>query len=238
MVNILLDQMGEGIQDHPAVDDFINDCLNGQIGLNEVDSIRLQIPRTIRAAYDIRNNRDSVHVNLRVPVNYADTQAGIAMCSWMLAEVLRVYGDGDHTDDMEEVGDLIEELSAPVSDGNPLTELETSRDDFDRQAVLEVLEGRVQVFGEDIRPGAEFEDLATDERIIVLMLGRLAATDLENIENQGASSGWYSEPADVSDTRVRQIANDLSFVSNSNQAGGYHIPGFRADEAIAYLEEE
>ncbi|MCJ0621391.1 hypothetical protein JZX76_18370 [Haloarcula hispanica] len=236
MVNILLDQMDENIQSRPNLGSFVNNCTSGNIGGDEPKSIRLQIPRTLRAAYDIRNNRDSVHVNLQVPVNHADTQAGIAMCSWMLAEVLRVYGDGGGTEDMEEIGDLIEELSEPVTDGNPLQDLEASHDDFDRRAVVHALDGTVQVVGDDVHPDREFNSLDTSEQVVSLLLGWRAAADLGNTDDAGASASWISGYVDVGDTRVRQIFNAYDFIQNGSENGDYQIPGFRVEEAINYLE--
>lgn len=238
MVNILRDQMGESVQPRPSVGTFVNDCTSGNIGNSEPNNIRLQIPRTLRAAYDIRNNRDSVHVNLKVSVNLADTQAGIAMCSWMLAEILRVYGASEDTDDMTMVGTLIEELSEPVTDGNPLKELETSHDDFDRDSVVRVLDGVVQIADGDVQPDSEFAPLNTTHQVITLLLGRRAATDLGHLGDAGAPASWLSEFADVTDSRIRQITNDLDFVQNGADTGGYQIPGYRVQEALDCLEAD
>ena len=241
MVNILRDAMSESVEARPNVGTFVDHCTGGNIGTGEPDSIRLQVARVLRAAYDIRNNRDSVHVNLQVPVNHADTQAGIAMCSWMLAEILRVYGDGDETDDMEEIGALIEEISEPVTEGNPLRELETSPDDFDRRAVRDALDGLVQIGGGEIHPSRGFSQLATaKEKVIVLLVAQRAAVDLGATEQEGLTANWISssERADVTSTRVRQIINEYSFIYDGENNGEYHIPGFRVEEALDCLEAE
>ncbi|MFC7044610.1 hypothetical protein ACFQH6_03535 [Halobacteriaceae archaeon GCM10025711] len=111
-VNLLREEMGEGVKPSVKVGKFVDDSLNGKIGLGAPDEVRLSIPRAISAAYEIRNNRDSVHVNLDVPVNHADTQTGVRICSWILGELLRVYGDEDH---MDEIAQLIDELASPVT---------------------------------------------------------------------------------------------------------------------------
>ncbi|RDZ33918.1 MULTISPECIES: hypothetical protein [unclassified Haloferax] len=241
MVNILLDAMGESVEARPDVTGFVNGSTSGKYGTDEPKSIWVQVPNVIRAAYDIRNNRDSVHVNLQVPVNHADTQAGIAMCSWMLAEVLRVYGDGDETDNMEQIGALIEELSEPVTEGNPLRELETSSDDFDRRAVRDALDGLVQINGGGIHPSRGFSQLATaKEKVIVLLVAQRAAVDIGATEQEGLTANWISssERADVTSTRVRQIINEYSFIYDGENNGEYHIPGFRVEEALDCLEAE
>ncbi|CAI50783.1 uncharacterized protein NP_6006A (plasmid) [Natronomonas pharaonis DSM 2160] len=235
MVNILLDQMGEEVQKRPNVDYFVNKCLSNGIGNDEPDSVRLQIPRVIRAAYDIRNNRDSVHVNLKVPVNRADTQAGIAMCSWMLAEILRVYGNG--TDNMGEIAGLIDEISEPADDKNPLEDLAQSPDEFDRQALADQLSGVVQITEGTVHPitGSDYEELSTTGQVIVLLLGHRAAVDISYVENAGASVPDLSEETDVSDERVRQIIRDFGFIQAGNASGEYMIPGHRVGEALKQL---
>lgn len=112
VVNILRDQMGEGTESNVEVGTFVDHCTCGNIGNSEPREIRLTIPRMIRAAYELRNARDSVHVNLEVEVNHSDTQAAVRTCSWILAELLRAYGDED---DMDEIADLIEELARPLT---------------------------------------------------------------------------------------------------------------------------
>ncbi|UIP00407.1 hypothetical protein Hbl1158_03315 [Halobaculum sp. CBA1158] len=240
MVNILRDAMGESVESRPDLGTFVDHCLAGNIGTEEPDSIRLQVARVLRAAYDIRNTRDSVHVNLQVPVNHADTQAGIAMCSWMLAEVLRVYGDGDEADDMKEIGELIEELSEPVTEGNPLQTLEASQDDLNRQALADALDGLVKINGGEIHPSRGFGELTTNEKVIVLLLAQRAAADLGATEQEGLTANWISsgERADVTSTRVRQIFNEYGFIYNGDDNGEYHVPGFRVEEALACLEAE
>lgn len=112
VANILLVEMGEPARPHISVGSFVNECINGQIGTDLPDEARLTIPRMMRAAYDIRNSRDSVHVNLEVSVNRADTQTAIRICSWILSELLRLYGNES---EMDEIADLIDELSQPMT---------------------------------------------------------------------------------------------------------------------------
>lgn len=235
MVNILRDQMGESIESRPSVGTFVDHCTSGNIGSCEPDSIRVQLARTLRTAYDIRNNRDSVHVNLTVPVNYADTQAGIAMCSWMLAEILRVYGDGEEADDMEEIGELIEELAEPVGDRNPLTNLLTSHADFDRSEMADTLDGLVQVYDGKVRPDTGFTDLSTSDQVAAVLLARRAAVDLNQIEEPSVETSQIGEYAGVTDTRIRQVTSQTDFIQNDDDSSGYHIPGFRVQEALDQL---
>lgn len=113
LANIILAETGEGVDPHIQAGQFIDKILNGHYDKNGLDyEVYTTIPRTMRVAYDLRNNRDSVHVNLEVEVNRSDTQTAVRLCTWMLSELVRIYGDEDHLDD---VAELIEELAAPMT---------------------------------------------------------------------------------------------------------------------------
>lgn len=111
LANIILDETDQGAQSHVNLGNFVDDIVCGKYDTSDIaGELRLTIPRALRAAYDIRNDRDSVHVNLKTPVGHSDTQAAVRLCSWMLAELVRIYGNEDHID---EVAAWIEELATP-----------------------------------------------------------------------------------------------------------------------------
>ncbi|WP_276259900.1 hypothetical protein [Haloglomus litoreum] len=114
LANAILSDTDEGVQNHLSVGTFIDTIeSNNYDGTANLDyEIRISIPRAMRVAYDMRNNRDSVHINLEVPVNHSDTQTAVRLCTWMLAELLRIYGDEDEVD---QIAELIEELSQPLN---------------------------------------------------------------------------------------------------------------------------
>jgi hypothetical protein len=113
IANIILAETGEGIDPHISVGEFLQQILNGNLPQNGLDyEVRTTIPRTMRVAYDLRNNRDSVYVNLEVEVNHSDTQAAVRLCTWMLSELVRVYSDAD---DRDKIAQLIEQLAAPMT---------------------------------------------------------------------------------------------------------------------------
>jgi hypothetical protein len=240
LVNILREAMGDEAQSHVKVGHFVDNCLDGNLADDEPDSIRLTLTRVLSAAYDIRNSRDSVHMNLQIPVNHADTQAGIAMCSWMLAEVLRVYGDGDEADDMDEIGGLIEEITQPVEDGNPLSKLETGDIAFDRAKMADALDGLVQIDDEGVHPDTQLTELDSDEQVLALMLGRQAAVDLGNIDSSevGETATWFAEYVTVGSSAVGNITGRQDSIRNDSDVGGYYIPEFRVEEALTVLTED
>lgn len=113
LANIIRAETGEGIDPHIGVGDFLQNILNGNLPKNGLEyEVYTSIPRTMRVAYDLRNNRDSVHVNLEVEVNHSDTQTAVRLCTWMLSEMVRVYSD---TEDRDEVAQIIEQLAAPIT---------------------------------------------------------------------------------------------------------------------------
>lgn len=109
--NIIRVILGQDPLDSLKIGTFVNEVVSDKYGQNAPDEIRLTVPRFIRAAYDVRNDRDSVHMNLRVAVNKADTQAAVRICSWILAEFIRNYGDED---DMDKIAEMIENLADPI----------------------------------------------------------------------------------------------------------------------------
>jgi hypothetical protein len=54
------------------------------------DSIRLNIPRTLRVIYDIRNNRDAAHLADGIDPNLQDSSLVSATMDWVLAEFVRL----------------------------------------------------------------------------------------------------------------------------------------------------
>lgn len=113
LANVILDESGKGVDPHISVGSFLDDILNGNLPTGKLEyEVHNTIPRTMRVAYDLRNNRDSVHVNLDVEVNRSDTQTAVRLCTWMLAEMVRIYTGSKNRD---EVARLIDQLAAPMT---------------------------------------------------------------------------------------------------------------------------
>jgi hypothetical protein len=132
-----------------------------------------------------------------------------------------------------------ESQSGEDSNENPLFELEVSQDELNRDALLDPLKGRVQIIKEssELQPADGFSDLSNNERFVTLLLARRAADDLGHIDAVGAESNWFTKLIDVNDSRIRQYAGDFDFIKNDSDIGGYHIPGFRINEAVEVIED-
>jgi hypothetical protein len=82
-------------------------------------SFQILIPRLLPALYEIRNNRSVGHVGGDVDPNHMDSAAVLAMCNWVMCELVRVYHNLPTTD-AQNVVDSLAEMRIPViwSDGN------------------------------------------------------------------------------------------------------------------------
>jgi hypothetical protein len=76
------------------------------------DSIRIHIPRIIRATYDIRSKRGVAHIG-EISPNLMDATFVISACDWILAEFIRLYHTGD-PNEAQTIIDSIVERKIPI----------------------------------------------------------------------------------------------------------------------------
>ncbi|MBK8009408.1 MAG: hypothetical protein IPK23_14050 [Rhizobiales bacterium] len=69
-------------------------------------SLRILIPRTLTALYEIRNNRGVGHVGGDVNPNFLDATAVYTSASWVLAELVRIF----HGVSIQEAQDAVDAL--------------------------------------------------------------------------------------------------------------------------------
>lgn len=55
------------------------------------ESVRIHIPRTLAAVYNIRNRRDVGHIAADVDANSMDAEFVMSACNWVLAEFVRLF---------------------------------------------------------------------------------------------------------------------------------------------------
>jgi hypothetical protein len=80
------------------------------------DSVRLHIPRALRVIYDIRNNRDTAHLGDGIDPNLQDATLVVALCDWVLAELVRLHHSVDATTAQAIVDDLVSRKAPVIQD--------------------------------------------------------------------------------------------------------------------------
>jgi hypothetical protein len=74
-------------------------------------SVRILIPRTLVALYEVRNNRGVGHVGGDVNANHADATVVLYGAKWLMAELVRIF----HSVSLDEATAVVESLIARVS---------------------------------------------------------------------------------------------------------------------------
>jgi hypothetical protein len=80
------------------------------------DSLRIHIPRVLWAVYGIRNRRDVGHIGGDVNPNRADAYFVVALCDWVLAELIRLTFNCALIDAQGMVDDLVERKLPIIQD--------------------------------------------------------------------------------------------------------------------------
>uniref|UniRef100_A0A7C3J6P7 Uncharacterized protein n=1 Tax=candidate division WOR-3 bacterium TaxID=2052148 RepID=A0A7C3J6P7_UNCW3 len=76
------------------------------------DSIRIHIPRILRAIYDIRSKRGVAHIGEITP-NLMDATFVVSACDWIMAEFIRLYHTGN-SNEAQIIMDSIIERKIPI----------------------------------------------------------------------------------------------------------------------------
>jgi len=76
------------------------------------DSLRLHIPRTLRAIYGIRSKRGVGHTG-EVDANLMDATLVMAVCDWVMAELIRLYHEWS-ADEAQSIVDRLVKRSVPI----------------------------------------------------------------------------------------------------------------------------
>jgi len=90
--------------------DVIINALNSKSQGAFDDSVRILIPRACRFIYDIASNRGGRHDPEEISANEMDASVSVPVCSWILAEMIRVAQKGSV--DLEDARTLVDALTA------------------------------------------------------------------------------------------------------------------------------
>lgn len=129
----------------------------------------------------------------------------------------------------------------PDSDSNPLENLYVDADVVDQERIRDALSGLIGIDRDSGIPRfyTEFDDLNTKQKLTALLLYRRAVAalgDLDDDETLGAESSYFADLINVDASTIRHASNDLDFVKNENENGGYVVPAHNIKRAVGYLE--
>lgn len=104
------------------------------------DSLRLTVPRACRFVYEVASNRGARHDADEVEANEMDANAVLALCSWVLAELIRYAQKGMNLDEAKAAVDSVIKRKYPFMeeiDGRIYVDIASSA----REAALLILYG-------------------------------------------------------------------------------------------------
>jgi len=97
-------------QSLPSVDNLVTQFQ--QLPKTFDDSLRLHIPRALRAIYGIRSKRGVGHTG-EVDANLMDATLVMSVCDWVMAELIRLYHDCS-ADEAQNIVDRLVKRSVPI----------------------------------------------------------------------------------------------------------------------------
>jgi len=137
VLKALWDKAGEAVPTGKAFKaGTIMDTIDKRMALPE--PLRLTIPRACRFAYDIASNRGARHDADEIEANEMDANAVLALCSWILAEMIRYSQKGMDLGEAKATVDGIVKRKYPFVeeiDGRVYVDIATSA----REAALLIL---------------------------------------------------------------------------------------------------
>jgi hypothetical protein len=92
---------------------FVNACRSLENNAGVPRSFQILIPRILPALYEIRNNRNVGHVGSDVDPDFMDSSAVLAMASWIMGELIRVF-HGISTVEAQIIVDNLAERRLPL----------------------------------------------------------------------------------------------------------------------------
>lgn len=102
------DRLGKSLKTETIIQDLANVPAAGQ-----PPSVRLHIPRALRVVYDVRSNRDAVHLGDGIDPNLQDATLVVGVLDWVLAEFVRLHHNVTPDEAQRMVDDLVTR-NAPV----------------------------------------------------------------------------------------------------------------------------
>lgn len=233
-VHLLHIELGEPLNRGTDVTEFTQKTLAGEIATDAPSVVRTQFPHMLSAAHSTVRPRSTALAGHKEMRHYSDARAGVAIASWLLTELVRLYATTADHENTAAVASSLNNSAVPPED-RPLNELVRSRYAYDEQQLAEALNQTVYLVREDktVATGPRFESYDKDQQVTALLLGQMAAYTRSYAETLGVKEEWLNKHIDGT---VCTHPSALSFVVSDSEEGGYYIPGFNIEEAISFLE--
>ncbi len=154
----------------------IMDTIHTKVALP--DSLRVTIPRACRFVYEIASNRGARHDADEVEANEMDASAVLALCSWILAEMIRYSQKGMNLDEARMVVDAIVKKKYPF---------------------MEEIDGRVYV---------NIANSAREAALLILYSVYPKRISEEELKEQVRRHGYKRANADMGVARIRKVADE------------------------------
>ncbi|MCI0559084.1 MAG: hypothetical protein MN733_11355 [Nitrososphaera sp.] len=139
--------------------DFVSACRKLETYKGMPRSFQILIPRLLPALYEIRNNRGVGHVGGDIDPNQIDATLIISICSWIMAELVRVYHDLPISDAQAVANRLIEYPSPIIWQCDQIKRiLKNGLNLADQVLVLVASEGGRPVTGKQLLRWTEYEN--------------------------------------------------------------------------------
>ncbi len=146
--------------------DFTSACRALESRIKAPRSFQILIPRLLPALYEIRNNRGVGHTGGDVDPNLMDASAVLAITSWVMAELVRVYHNLPTAEAQRAVDSLVERrLPVVWTDGNIRRVLNPSLPLKD-QIMLLIASCSASVHGDELFKWTDYQNRAHFNRIL------------------------------------------------------------------------
>jgi len=155
---------GFGAGNYPSKPTKPNNFLDACRGLekrnNVPRSFQILIPRVLPALYEVRNNRGVGHVGGDVDPNHMDATLVLAMCNWVMAELVRVFHGLDVQDAQRVVDSLVERRSPIIWDDGDVKRVLNTNLSVREQTLILVASVNGRVSTADIFRWLDYENKA------------------------------------------------------------------------------
>lgn len=129
-----------------------------------------------------------------------------------------------------------------MSEEDPLENLYVDSTEVNKERLADALSGIIGIDREDGKSVMleGFYDLNQSKKVFVYLLSRRAAYELGDIDesNLGLSASEIEDETGIPQGTIRSYCSESQFVENSEEKGGYVIPGYGISQAIKEISSE